>query len=74
MGVVPARSFKTNFTTKRLIMNASEHLYEVSVNWVADRKGIMSSPELNNSLEVATPPQFPKEWKLVARTFIGCSG
>lgn len=41
-------------------MNASEHLYEVSVNWVADRKGIMSSPELNNSLEVATPPQFPK--------------
>ncbi|MDP2386409.1 MAG: OsmC family protein [Bacteroidota bacterium] len=41
-------------------MTASEHLYEVSVNWLADRKGIMSSPELNSSLEVATPPQFPK--------------
>lgn len=41
-------------------MNTSEHLYEVSVNWVADRKGIMSSPELSNSIEVATPPQFPK--------------
>src|SRR3989344_804801 len=41
-------------------MSASEHLYEVSVNWLSDRKGIMTSHELSNSLEVATPPQFPK--------------
>ena len=37
-----------------------EHVYEMSVNWQADRKGIMSSPELNTNIEVATPPQFPK--------------
>ena len=37
-----------------------EHLYEMSVSWQSDRKGIMSSPELNSSIEVATPPQFPK--------------
>ena len=37
-----------------------EHIYEVSVNWQADRKGVMSSPVLNTKIEVATPPQFPK--------------
>ena len=36
-----------------------EHIYEVSVNWQADRKGVMSSPVLNTKIEVATPPQFP---------------
>ncbi len=38
----------------------AEHFYEVSVNWLADRKGTISSPALNTSVEVATPPQFPK--------------
>ena len=38
----------------------AEHFYEVSVNWLADRKGNMSSPVLNTTIEVATPPQFPK--------------
>jgi peroxiredoxin-like protein len=28
--------------------------------WTGDRKGTLSSPELNSSIEVATPPQFPK--------------
>ena len=37
-----------------------EHVYEMSVNWQADRKGVMSSPVLNTAIEVATPPQFPK--------------
>ena len=37
-----------------------EHIYEVSVNWQADRKGVMSSPVLNTKIEVVTPPQFPK--------------
>ena len=36
-----------------------EHFYEVSVNWQSDRKGIMNSPVLTSSIEVATPPQFP---------------
>jgi peroxiredoxin-like protein len=38
----------------------SEHCYEVSVNWKADRKGTLSSPVLDATIEVATPPQFPK--------------
>ena len=37
-----------------------EHDYEVTVNWHNDRKGLLSSPELNKQIEVATPPQFPK--------------
>lgn len=37
-----------------------EHVYEMSVKWQADRKGVMSSPVLSTTIEVATPPQFPK--------------
>lgn len=36
------------------------HYYNVELNWITDRRGLMSSPELNESFEVATPPQFPK--------------
>jgi organic hydroperoxide reductase OsmC/OhrA len=43
------------------------HYYNVEVTWTQDRKGLLSSPELNNpekeennGLEVATPPPFPK--------------
>jgi len=36
------------------------HFYNVDVKWESDRKGEMSSPELSQKLEVATPPQFPK--------------
>lgn len=40
------------------------HYYNVDLNWVADRKGIICSPELTTAsgvcLEVATPPEFPK--------------
>ncbi len=39
-------------------MNA--HYYNVDVSWSRDRKGTMSSPELNDDIEVATPPEFPK--------------
>jgi organic hydroperoxide reductase OsmC/OhrA len=37
-----------------------EHSYEVDLNWVKDRVGILYSPELNDEMQVATPPQFPK--------------
>jgi organic hydroperoxide reductase OsmC/OhrA len=37
-----------------------EHFYNVSVSWDKDRIGNLSSPELNNLIEVATPPEFPK--------------
>ena len=36
------------------------HHYEVSLNWESERKGLMSSPVLNDNIEVATPPEFPK--------------
>lgn len=36
------------------------HYYNVNLNWTSDRKGEMVSPELNDTIEVATPPQFPK--------------
>lgn len=36
------------------------HFYNVDIHWKNDRKGEMSSPELTEKLDVATPPQFPK--------------
>ncbi|WP_313100532.1 OsmC family protein [Epilithonimonas sp.] len=36
------------------------HFYNVDVKWKSDRKGEMSSLELSQNIEVATPPQFPK--------------
>jgi peroxiredoxin-like protein len=36
------------------------HYFNVNLSWFTDRKGEMSSPELNDKIEVATPPPFPK--------------
>ncbi|MCS3797759.1 hypothetical protein [Niastella sp. OAS944] len=36
------------------------HYYEVDLDWLADREGLVSSPVLNTKIEVATPPEFPK--------------
>jgi hypothetical protein len=38
----------------------AEHSYNVSLQWEQDRKGILRSPELPQSILVATPPDFPK--------------
>ncbi len=35
------------------------HTYNVNLHWVADRIGEVSSPELLDQIDVATPPQFP---------------
>lgn len=35
------------------------HEYNVDLLWKIDRRGILSSEQLNTSIEVATPPQFP---------------
>jgi peroxiredoxin-like protein len=37
-----------------------EHQYNVNLKWISDRKGEISSPELDQTIEVATPPEFPK--------------
>lgn len=36
------------------------HYYNVNLNWISERKGMMSSPDLEDKIMVATPPQFPK--------------
>ena len=38
----------------------NEHFYDVSLTWDRDRVGTMSSPVLESTMEVATPPEFPK--------------
>lgn len=41
-------------------MSIEAHYYNVNLKWLADRKGEISSPELEQTIEVATPPQFTK--------------
>jgi peroxiredoxin-like protein len=36
------------------------HYYEVNLGWQYDRLGQLSSPVLNDKIEVATPPEFAK--------------
>lgn len=36
------------------------HQYEVNLKWETGRKGQISSPVLHSTMEVATPPEFPK--------------
>lgn len=38
----------------------TNHTYQVDLKWTEGRKGITTSPVLNDSIEVATPPDFPK--------------
>ncbi|HKL37214.1 MAG TPA: OsmC family protein [Salegentibacter sp.] len=38
---------------------ADKHEYRVDLTWKEDRKGEMSSPELTDTIETATPPDFP---------------
>lgn len=39
-------------------MSDQEHKYQVDLNWKEGRIGTLSSPELEDKIEVATPPQF----------------
>ncbi len=36
------------------------HIYNISLEWNGKRKGTLSSPELPDAIEVATPPEFDK--------------
>lgn len=40
-------------------MKTDEHEYRVDLSWKERRIGTLKSPELNDSITVATPPQFP---------------
>jgi organic hydroperoxide reductase OsmC/OhrA len=37
-----------------------QHEYQVALTWESDRKGKLTASEIEQSFEVATPPQFPK--------------
>lgn len=37
-----------------------KHAYEVNLQWLNDRKGVISSPFLTEQIDVVTPPEFPK--------------
>ena len=37
-----------------------EHFYKVNVKWDKERLGVLMSPDLDATLPVATPPEFPK--------------
>lgn len=39
---------------------ANEHFYDIDLVWRSDRMGEVSSPVLNEKIEVVTPPEFPK--------------
>ena len=39
---------------------AKEFIYNVSLNWDEGRRGTLGSPELDEKIEVATPPEFEK--------------
>jgi len=39
---------------------STDHIYDVHLQWKADRLGMISSSALPTSIEVATPPDFPK--------------
>ncbi len=41
-------------------MSTEAHYYNVNLKWLEDRKGEINSPELEQTIEVATPPQFTK--------------
>lgn len=36
-----------------------EHFYKVDIKWKNGKTGTMSSPDLDDTLDVATPPEFP---------------
>jgi peroxiredoxin-like protein len=40
-------------------MTDEKHTYEVDLKWAEGRIGILSSPVLDDRIEVATPPEFP---------------
>lgn len=45
---------------KHMAVETVEHNYEVDLNWVQDRVGILYALDLEEKIQVATPPQFPK--------------
>jgi peroxiredoxin-like protein len=36
------------------------HTYQVKLNWIENRQGIIQSDVLDSKIEVVTPPEFPK--------------
>ena len=45
-------------------MTNTEYFYEVSLNWQSDKKGVLGSPALNYTVDVAAPNPFSKDAKV----------
>lgn len=39
---------------------SDQHKYQVKLNWIENRKGLLQSDVLDSKIEVVTPPEFPK--------------
>lgn len=37
-----------------------KHQYNLDLEWIGERKGVISSPEFPSTIEVVTPPEFDK--------------
>ena len=37
-----------------------KHQYNLDLEWIGERKGVLSSPEFPSTIEVVTPPEFDK--------------
>jgi peroxiredoxin-like protein len=37
-----------------------KHQYNLDLEWIGERKGVLSSPEFSSTIEVVTPPEFDK--------------
>lgn len=46
--------------TYNFFIMGKEHFYQVKVNWEEQRKGLLSSDVLDETITIATPPEFPK--------------
>jgi hypothetical protein len=39
---------------------SDQYKYQVQLNWIEDRKGLLQSDVLDSKIEVVTPPEFSK--------------
>lgn len=49
--------FDTNLKNTHM---SDQHNYQVKLNWIEGRKGLLQSDVLDSTIEVVTPPEFPK--------------
>src|SRR4026209_2207837 len=57
-------SYKRSLKNYYMTGKTSKHFaFEVSLNWLADTKGILSARDANGTIHIGTPPAFGGEGK-----------